>query len=492
MTDAGSGSHPPENILQRIAARRRERIAEHGHTGGAAVPGARRVPLVPFCAAPQVICELKRRSPSRGNIDAGLDPVTQAGRYRGQGAAALSVLTEEDHFSGSLSDLMAVKERYPELSVLRKDFLLDEKDIDVSFRAGADAVLLLAGLLSREELEMLHGRAHELGMAALVEVHTMEELEKVSGIRPPLLGVNSRDLTTFAVDRMVPVTLRDEITWQCHTVFESGILAGEDAGFAAAAGYDSVLVGEAVVRRVALVAELLAELQRGRELREAGRAGFWSALYRRRRVRRPLVKICGITHAGDAQLAAELGADALGFVFAPSPRRADEAVVRQTADLPVLKVAVCVTGDDAPLPAEVERLLSEGLIDAVQFHGNEAPVECYPRAFPYYKALRLKAAEEAEKIPAYRSPRVLVDAFSPQAYGGTGRRLDPALVQAAAERAPLWLAGGLGPENIGDIITAYAPELIDASSGLEAEPGRKDPDKLKTYFKEIDHACTLS
>src|SRR4030042_575581 len=129
------------NIRDRIAARRAERIAAEGHALGQAVPAARSALLIPFGQSPFLIAEIKRRSPSRGDIAAQADPVRQAGVYREQGVRSVSVLTEEDHFSGSLANLMAVKRAFPDLAVLRKDFLLDEEDIEVSFRAGADAVL---------------------------------------------------------------------------------------------------------------------------------------------------------------------------------------------------------------------------------------------------------------------------------------------------------------------------------------------------------------
>jgi indole-3-glycerol phosphate synthase/phosphoribosylanthranilate isomerase len=127
----------------------------------------------------------------------------------------------------------------------------------------------------------------------------------------------------------------------------------------------------------------------------------------------------------------------------------------------------------------------------VQFHGDEEPRECARLAFPYYKALRLKGTEDAERIKAYHSPRVLIDAFLREAYGGTGKRILPEVVDAAAEYGPLWLAGGIGPENVGEVMRRHAPELIDASSLLEAEPGRKDHDKLRRFFEEIEHATGL-
>jgi len=176
----------------------------------------------------------------------------------------------------------------------------------------------------------------------------------------------------------------------------------------------------------------------------------------------------------------------LGFVFADSPRRADPRLLRELADLPVLKAAVVVTGGDhGPLAPAVRELVREGAVDVVQFHGDEEPDECVAQAYPYYKALRLGSPGDAAAVSRYRCPRVLVDARDPGAYGGTGKRVSEPVVRAAAAERPLWLAGGLSAENVRDAVRRYRPELVDASSALELEPGRKDPARMKRFFREL-------
>jgi len=202
----------------------------------------------------------------------------------------------------------------------------------------------------------------------------------------------------------------------------------------------------------------------------------------------PFIKICGITNEREARLASELGADILGFVFAPSPRRAEPSLLKKLADLDVLKAGVVVCSSDegaAHLDSVVSDLLENNLIDAVQFHGSERPGDCYKSAFPYYKAIQVKSAADVERALEYRCPRVLLDAFSPDAKGGTGTRVPSEIVKTAGSRFPLWLAGGIGPDNVREIISNFKPELIDASSKLEASPGVKDPAKLKTFFEEV-------
>ncbi|MGC9313540.1 MAG: phosphoribosylanthranilate isomerase, partial [Sediminispirochaetaceae bacterium] len=127
-------------------------------------------------------------------------------------------------------------------------------------------------------------------------------------------------------------------------------------------------------------------------------------------------------------------------------------------------------------------------IDAVQFHGDETPEECFSRAFPYYKALRIRDRADIARITDYRSPRVLTDAYSDAAYGGTGQCINAELVPLIAREKPLWIAGGIGPENAAKIINSYRPELIDASSSLESSPGHKDKEKMREYFRAVEQA----
>ncbi len=492
------------SLLAQIAAQRRERVRREGPELGAALPPERRVPFVPFLRdpggpgggpllrpGPALICEIKRRSPSRGDIAPGLDAVAQAGRYAGAGVRFLSVLTEEDHFGGSLADLRAVKERFPQLGLLRKDFLLDEADLETSARAGADAVLLLAALHDGPALRRLCRRARELGLEALVEVHDRLEVERAREARPALTGVNSRDLASFRVDPLLPLALRPSIDWETALVYESGVRGPEGVLLARSGGFDAVLVGEAAVRSPEGVAELAAAL--GSPLASRG---FWARLAARLAgrldarpdtrpgagARRPLVKICGLTRAQDARLAAGLGADLLGFVFAPSPRRAEPALLRELAGLDVLKVGVVTEPQGT---AQARELLAAGLLDALQLHGEEPPEDCLAAGFPYYKALRLREPADVSRAGEYGCPRVLADAWSVGARGGTGKRVPEELVGLLASERPLWLAGGLGPDNIREVVRRWNPELVDASSRLEARAGVKDRAALERFFAEI-------
>lgn len=470
------------NVMDEIVRKRRRRIDAAGHAFGLSLPAERALPLVPFGQPSQgrfLICEIKRRSPSRGVISEGLDAGAQAARYAGEGVVNLSVLTEEEHFGGSLADLLEVKRKAPGCSVLRKDFLLDPEDIEVSYRAGADAVLLIAAVLAPSRLRELYELARRRGMSCLVEVHSREEAKLVEALAPAFTGINARDLTTFSVDLATPLLVKPAITWPTRLVFESGIASAEQAAFAAAAGFDGILVGESVVKDVSLIPALFEGLR-------AGRSRFWEELYARKRPGRPLVKVCGLTNLSDMRLADRLGADLLGFIFAPSRRRVEPELLAAAGSTSALKVGVVVLNrEERALPGEVQSLLESGLLDAVQLQGDEQPERCFEIAFPYYKALQIRDEETVRCIGDYRCPRVLVDSFATGERGGTGKRLDEGIVEAVAARHPLWLAGGIGPANVREILTRFSPELIDASSGLELSPGRKDPEKLKRYFDEV-------
>ena len=468
------------DILERIAHIRKETIKREGYTLGTDVPDRREFPLIPFGSDPFVICEIKRRSPSKGKISEIADPVKQASIYVGKGIRNISILTEEDHFGGSLNDLMAVKKAFPHIAVLRKDFLLEKEDIDVSYRAGADAILLIAALLDQNKLIELYTYAVSLKLSVLMEVHNEEEIEKVRPIEPLITGINSRNLKSFKIDQALPLKLKKYINWKTELIYESGIASFNEAIIPFESGFSGILVGESVVRDTDLIDDLIQASFRKSE------DNFWNKLYRRSDPARPLVKICGITNKSDALEAVELGADILGFVMAESPRRAESSFIRSVADLEVLKVAVVVTSAAEP-DKEVMMLLEKGYIDAVQFHGDENPRNLRDFSYPCYKALRLKDTDDTEDINRFPGPRVLVDAYSSDHYGGTGKRISNGSVESAATIRPLWIAGGLSDENIRSVIEQFHPELVDASSKLESVKGKKDHEKMKRFFMEINN-----
>lgn len=193
-----------------------------------------------------VISEVKRRSPSKGDLFPDLDPALLAGEYESGGATCLSVLTDEDFFGGSAADLAAARGGCA-LPVLRKDFTVCEADVLDARLMGADAVLLIAAALDDDELGRFHDLALTVGLDALVEIHDEAELERALAIGARLVGVNQRDLVTFEVDTERAVRMAPQIPNGVLRVAESGVRGPTDARLLREAGYHAVLVGESLV-----------------------------------------------------------------------------------------------------------------------------------------------------------------------------------------------------------------------------------------------------
>lgn len=200
---------------------------------------------------PRVIAEVKRRSPSRGEIRPDFDPVACASAYAAAGAAAISVLTDQDFFGGCLDHLVEIREAVS-LPVLRKDFTVDAYQIDESRALGADAVLLIVAAFpgngGRDQLAALHRRARSLGMDVLVEVHDGTELAVARDLGADLVGVNNRDLRTFEVDLATTERLAAGVPEGVVLVAESGIFTPDDIGRLERAGARAFLVGESLMR----------------------------------------------------------------------------------------------------------------------------------------------------------------------------------------------------------------------------------------------------
>jgi indole-3-glycerol phosphate synthase len=367
------------------------------------------------------IAEVKRRSPSLGELRADADPGALAADYAGAGAAAVSILVDAERFGGSWDDLRAARAA-TDVPLLAKGFFTTEDDVRTAAEAGAAALLLLLRDLDDDAVRRLAGLARELGLDAFVEAHDAAELERALALEADPLGLNARDLDTFTIDRARQLELVAEARRRAPgraLVAESGIWSRAQGAAAELAGADAVLVGSSLMKAAdpaAKLAELLA---------------------------RPLVKVCGLTREDDVAAAAEAGADLAGFVLYPgSPRRAPGVLpVPET----MLSVAVCVgTGHDG---ADLVQLYADeggrrGR-DAVLLRGGE----------PVARVLDLPWLGE-----------------------------DPGHWEAAARtEGRVVLAGRLGPENVAEAIAAVRPWAVDAARSLEREPGIKDHDRVRAF-----------
>ena len=522
-----------EDILQKIVRKRREDIESLGLNFGIEIPATRRRGHVEFLGNPGAILEVKRASPSKGDIAPDLNPVGLATTYAEAHAQAISVLTEMNYFKGSLRDLIAVADAMEErtkqglhaCAVLRKDFLLFEDEIDIAYRCGADAVLLIARILDDEQLVKMAKRAQSFDMQAFVEVRETDDLRKLKLVTEALgdaaaktivAGVNSRDLATFHTDPLVPASIRNKLP--AKAVFESGIHSGADAAYARSLGFTGILVGEAVAKNPPLAKEVVSSFEGGRE---NAQGKFWKEYAERRDAKRfesagaagnagaglaksvPMVKICGITREEDGLLAAELGADLLGFVFSKTKRLTTEEFVRNFAaklrqnELPRLSEARddvakrnpllvgVITETDSVEGQTAIKLACEGVLDAVQFHGIAA---VHNNEYAHYCAARVGDAADFDKVEVLRKngePRILLDAKVEGIPGGTGKQIPESLLREKAGDIPLWLAGGINPENVSELVGKFSPELIDVSSGIEDAPGIKNAEKMRSLFAKL-------
>lgn len=500
------------NILDEIVKHRKEDIEKLGWDFGFKIPEIRQRPVHAFLNSKGVILEVKRASPSKGDIAPDLDSVATARSYAESGAKAISCLTETNYFKGTLNDLMKVCASVDNFeketgktgpAVLRKDFLIDEKEIDIAYRAGADAVLLISRILPTEKMISMAKKCQELGITALVELRLDEDVEKLAKVVAQVdkkyiaAGVNSRDLRDFTIDLLTPCALLNKIKKvlgdDARVIFESGIRTPESAAFVGSLGFAGMLLGEAAAKNPSIRSKLVQSFTTADSTLNAA---FWNK-YSINKEKTPKVKICGITNKDDGIFASQQGADFLGFIFwNKSPRHTDENSVReiykalQNKEKPVF-VGVIV---DPELPESkiAIQLVKEGLLDVLQLHTIDGTrkflADAENRKLPHYAAININSEEDIkllDELFELGEPRVLVDAQTQGKIGGTGKQISPELVALVQKKYKLWIAGGVSPENVKKVNIDFNPELIDCASGVEAEPGKKDLDKVKKLFENL-------
>ena len=372
------------------------------------------------------IAEIKRRSPSLGDLRPDADPAVLAPAYERAGAAAVSVLVDE-RFGGSWDDLRAARSA-ARLPLLAKGFFSTAEHLRTAKEAGADAVLLLLRDLDDTQLHTLLRSAAALGLDTLVEAHDAAELDRALMLGAPVIGINARDLATFEIDRTAQLDLvarSHKVSPRPVVVAESGISTRAQGAAAELAGADAILVGSALMQArdpAAKVADLL---------------------------RRPLVKVCGLTREEDVAVAADAGADLAGFVLAPESPRAATDVLPVPESLLAVAVWVGEAGE-SPAPLDQVHVRAPGAVrgrDAVLLRDGEQVATVHD--LPWQEA-------------------------------------DPghwARAAAAAATGRVMLAGGLSAENVGEAIRSVNPWAVDASSRLEVAPGLKDQERVRAYVE---------
>ncbi|HET9344536.1 MAG TPA: tryptophan synthase subunit beta [Candidatus Limnocylindrales bacterium] len=493
------------NVVAEIAERRRADVREEmarlsldDHLAIAASTPAPR-PILDRLATPglHVIAEIKRRSPSAGEIAHQDDDILARARaYEAGGAAAISVLCEPHWFGGSVDDLRAVRAAVS-IPVLAKEFVVEPIQLPHLRAAGADLVLLLAVLHPAKRLASLVDRALEIGLEPLVEAHDERELERALATNARLIGLNNRDLRTLDVDLERAIRLRELVPEDRLVVAESGVRGASTVAGWRAVGFDAALVGEALVRSPDPAAAVASFVEAGREPSDPANEAA-----------RPFVKICGVTDADGVLAAVRAGADAIGLNLVPGTprelsideavelRRVARALTTGPAGAPLV---VAITADaDAERMAEIIAALDP---DAVQLSGDEAPASIARVGRPAWKALHLPAHEPADLAAAAArvvelgrehlaagAARLLLDTAGGPHPGGTGTRAAPPLVAAVARELPVILAGGLTAASVGSAARSAPVVGVDVASGVErpraagARP-TKDPLTVAVFVK---------
>ena len=448
------------DVLAEIVARKRTDVAARLAGVGLADLRAQAAPtglsLRAALAKPgaRFIMEVKKASPSAGAF-AAADAGAQARAYAGS-ADAVSVLTDTPYFGGSLDDLRAVRAAY-EGPVLAKDFVIDPRQVVEARIAGADAVLAMLSVLGDDEALAVIAEARALNMDVLVEAHDEAELRRAIGLGAPLIGINNRDLKTLEVDLATTERLAGLVPADRLIVAESGI--GDRADVARLAPYaDAFLVGSSLMR-----AESPARAAR-------------ALAYGR-------VKICGVTNREDAALAARAGATWLGMVMVPStPRAVALAQAESVADAAEGAARVAVFCNEKMMAvADAARALD---LAAVQLHGSEdaAYIRGLKSLLPDgVEIWATGAVGDSVPEPRLGADRTLFDTSVGGRTGGTGIAFDWARISGRDELGSALLAGGLRPENAAEAarVGAYG---LDVCSGVEAAPGRKDPERVGAFF----------
>ncbi len=501
IEDARGEPAPPgarrRNVVAEIADRRRVDIREEmgrlsldDHLAAAEATPAPR-DLVGRLAAPglHLIAEIKRASPSAGDISAADDDIVARARaYEAGGAAAISVLCEPHWFHGSVEDLRAVRAAVA-IPVLAKEFVVEEIQLPHLRAAGADAVLLLAVLHSAKRLARLVDRALEIGLEPLVEAHDERELHRAVATNARVIGINNRDLRTHTVDTERAIRLRSLVPEDRLVIAESGV---RDAGTLAAwraVGFDAALVGEALVRAADPAAVARALVTAGRVPSDPANLATI-----------PLVKICGVTEAEGILAAVRAGADAIGLnLVGGTPRELSVAeavalarIARSLASAPPRIVAITADAGRERI-AEIVAAVDP---DVVQMSGDESAADIAAAGRPVWKAVRVggdldrvtPVVEEARSFLAAGAERILLDAAGGPHPGGTGTRIPVAFATAIAREVPVVLAGGLSPANVGDALRDVPAVGVDSASGTErprreGERPTKDPLRVALFVK---------
>lgn len=518
-------------ILKSICKKRESKIRDLGFEFGFEVPRKRETPIhLPKLShkdtTPFLIAEIKRASPSTGNILSIRSPEPLARTYLANNASALSILTEQDHFKGSLHDLIQLRKAFPNTTLLRKDFLQYPEEMEISYRAGADMVLIIAAMfLDKKDLliEMIK-EARKFGMEILFEIHTLKEFELIHPLNPRFLGINSRSLHTFRLNKQNALILYHLIKEQIpksFVILESGIQSPHDAYVIGANGLNGMLCGTHFMRQEGMgITQILKAYKEGKEkfldrldgnfeyqifsqLAKNLHSAYLNfdlnshftqdqispATQQKKRKFLPLIKICGLTNLEDALFCAKTRTNMLGFILANNTPRKIEIKKMKTLcralkiQYPKILLIAVIMEEPENIKQGLE-LFYNGIVDALQLHSIQnfhrfGGIEILKSCFSFYPCLNLNKSDEFPQIQDL--PFLLLDSKT-HLPGGSGKCINLEELQNLKNlEQSLFLAGGIGCDNLKNILE-LSPYMIDVNSKLESYPGKKDENKILNFF----------
>lgn len=409
-------------------------------------------------ASTTLIAEIKRSSPSEGTLRQGKFDVGGIAKiYEASGVKAISVLTDKKFFGGDLGNLPKARAATKFTPLLRKDFIIDEYQIYEARHFGADAILLIAAILTPEEIDRFIAIAKSYHMDALVEVHTGEELKEVLTTRAEIIGINNRDLHTFKTDLKTTIKLCKKIPQNKIVIAESGINSRQQL-LRLPKKVRSVLVGTSLMKSGDIQKKIFELIGKPK----------------------PLVKICGVQSVEEALLCQKHGASFVGLNFVPtSPRRISYQIGANIAKALQQRGGTKVVGvfQNQSLE-EVNRAAQSVDLDFIQLSGDE-PLSYLKRCVrPVIKGISMVRRNSLKKVNRYlgKVHLVLLDGKEP----GSGKGFDHRSLREL--KTPFMLAGGMSPDNVRQALKEVRPAGVDVASGVESH-GKRDLKKIRLFLQ---------
>ncbi|MCF7885051.1 MAG: bifunctional indole-3-glycerol-phosphate synthase TrpC/phosphoribosylanthranilate isomerase TrpF [Candidatus Marinimicrobia bacterium] len=406
-----------------------------------------------------LIAEVKRKSPSRGDINQGLNIDEIIDIYdQNPNVNAISFLTDQKYFGGSLEELSKIHSQ-TDKPILRKDFIIDEYQVYQARYYKADAILLIARILSQERMGKFVNIAHKYNMDCLVEVHNEQDITKIPE-NAKIIGINNRNLDTLEISLDSTKKLSQKLKDKAEVIVtESGILTSSDVKSLKHYA-DAMLIGSAIMASDSPSLKIDSLFQ-------------------------PKIKICGITNLDDALLVAGYAADFMGFIFyekSPryiTPNKAQRIIKQIKNEHSQVKIVGVFVNSKLNRLKEIQK---ECRLDYLQLHGDETPEYVERLEGEVIKAFQVSKDESVlSEIQRYKTDLILLDTFHPQHYGGTGEAFDWELLNKLKNKK-IFLAGGINPDNYSRAIS-YQPYAVDINSGVEKKPGKKDEKLVQNILK---------